>query len=140
MIRFSTSQKVGRIPLILTSLAGMIVSLILLSRGLDAHDQTLSALPLLTFVASFAIGLGPIPFLLVSELVPQEAVAATSSIALSSSWIASFLVALGFLPLRDALGWMERGARQGEGRVFWVFLGFQIITTGVIVWKFVVKR
>ena len=113
----------------------MILSSILLSRGLDAHNQTLSAVPLLLFVASFAIGLGPIPFLLVSELVPAEAVAATSSIALLSSWIAGFIVALGFLPLRDALGWVHKGVREGEGRVFWVFLGFQVCTAGVVVWK-----
>lgn len=113
----------------------MILSSILLAHGLNTHNQTLSAVPLLLFVASFAIGLGPIPFLLVSELVPPEAVPATSSIALSSSWIASFVVALGFLPLRDALGWVKRGVREGEGRVFWVFLGFQVGTAAVVIWK-----
>ncbi|KAH8087986.1 general substrate transporter [Filobasidium floriforme] len=128
-------DRIGRIPILLTSLGGMILSSILLAHGLNTHNQTLSAVPLLLFVASFAIGLGPIPFLLVSELVPPEAVPATSSIALSSSWVASFVVALGFLPLRDALGWVRRGVREGEGRVFWVFLGFQVGTAAVVIWK-----
>jgi SP family facilitated glucose transporter-like MFS transporter 3 len=118
----------------------MIISSLLLSYALNAHHQILSTITLLTFGSSFATGLGPIPFLLVSELVPPEAIPATSSIALSASWIANFTVALGFLPLRNALSWQGKGGRmEGEGRVFWVFLAFQVITAAVV-WVRLYKR
>ena len=118
----------------------MITSSILLPYALNAHHQILSAITLLTFGSSFATGLGPIPFLLVSELVPAEAIPATSSIALSASWIANFTVALGFLPLRNALSWQGKGGRmEGEGRVFFVFLACQIVTA-IVIWVKLYKR
>lgn len=74
------------------------------------------------------------PFLLVSEMVPPHAVPALSSLALSASWVTTFIVAMGFIPLRDALSSPidphdPMSAREGEGRVFYVFAGMLAITT-----------
>lgn len=110
------------------SLTGMAVSAILLAVGLDGHHQILSSISIVTFIAAFALALGPVPFLLISELVPSHAVPAVSSLALSCSWLSNFVVALTFLPLRDALAYKDdQGAMQGEGRVFYVFLGVHVI-------------
>lgn len=110
----------------------MIFSSVLLSYGMNNHKQSLSAITIVTFVASFAFGLGPIPFLLIAELVPAEAIPATSSLALSCSWIANFTVALGFLPLANALSYLHDGVKEGEGRVFWVFLGVQLLAGCIV--------
>ncbi|KAI5453753.1 Bifunctional purine biosynthesis protein PurH [Naganishia albida] len=128
-------DRIGRKPLLLSSLAGMAISAILLATGLDGHHQILSSITIITFVAAFALGLGPIPFLLISELVPPDAVPAVSSLALSCSWISNFVVALAFLPVRDALSYVdEQGQMQGEGRVFYLFLVVHVVAIGVI-WK-----
>ncbi|KAJ9117789.1 hypothetical protein QFC20_000068 [Naganishia adeliensis] len=128
-------DKAGRKPLLLCSLAGMAISAILLATGLDGHHQILSSITIITFVAAFALGLGPIPFLLISELVPPDAVPAVSSLALSCSWISNFVVALAFLPVRDALSYVDgKGEVQGEGRVFYVFLVVHLVALGVI-WR-----
>lgn len=78
----------------------------------------------------FAIGMGPVPFLLVSELVPGPAIPAVSSLSLSLSWVTNFVVAVAFLPLRDLLSHQTSHGRQGEGRVFYVFGA--ILATAVI--------
>jgi SP family facilitated glucose transporter-like MFS transporter 3 len=118
----------------------MIVSSAFLSYGLDTHSVLFSGIPIFTFVASFASGLGPICFLLISDLVPSQAVRGTSSLGTSISWISSFCVALGFLPLRNALSWETgRGEREGEGRVFWVFMLVQV-AAGVVVWWRLYRR
>jgi SP family facilitated glucose transporter-like MFS transporter 3 len=111
----------------------MAISAILLATGLDGHHQILSSITIITFVAAFALGLGPIPFLLISELVPPDAVPAVSSLALSCSWISNFVVALAFLPVRDALSYVdEQGKVQGEGRVFYLFLVVHVVAMGVL--------
>jgi hypothetical protein len=44
------------------------------------------------FVAGFSIGLGPIPFLIISEFVDAEGVSAGQSFGLVINWIATFCV------------------------------------------------
>lgn len=104
----------------------MAATSIFLAIGLNGHHQITSAISIIAFVASFSIGLGPVPFLLTSELVPPPAVAALSSLAVSTNWVTNFFVALFFLPLRDLLSSptdprSPEAGREGEGRVFYVF-------------------
>ena len=68
-------------------------------------------------MASFAVGLGPVPFILASELVEPEAVGAAQSWALAGSWVATFVVAQFFPPLKEALG----------GKVFFLFAGLALL-------------
>ncbi|KAL9023317.1 MAG: hypothetical protein Q9196_007278 [Gyalolechia fulgens] len=113
------SDKIGRKTCILLSIAGMGTCSVLLALGLLLGVQILAALATLLFVASFAIGLGPVPFILANELVGPEAVGATQSCALAANWIATFLVSQ-FFPIVDkALG--------GHGKVFFVFAGFAAV-------------
>ncbi|WRT67675.1 uncharacterized protein IL334_004647 [Kwoniella shivajii] len=124
-------DRLGRKTLLLASIAGMAITSTLLAIGLDSGHQTLSAVSIVTFIASFSIGLGPVPFLLVSELVPSPAIPAVSCLAVSTNWITNFLIALLFLPLRDFLSTPVDprdpiSDRKGEGRVFYVFTGILI--------------
>jgi SP family facilitated glucose transporter-like MFS transporter 3 len=121
----------------------------LLAIGLNNSYQILSAVAIISFIvslpdllkrqlklqASFSIGLGPVPFLLVSELVPSPAIPALSSLALSCNWIANFIVAISFLPLRNLLSSHDpAGARIGEGRVFYIFTLLGVITA-LLSWR-----
>jgi len=111
-------ERVGRRRLLFVSTFGAISSLVLVGLGLNVGAVTLSSVAILTFVTSFAIGLGPVPFVLIPEVSPHHAVSALSSIALSLNWTANFLVGLVFLPLRNFLA---DGEATKEGRVFYVF-------------------
>jgi hypothetical protein len=55
-------------------------------------------------VSSFSIGLGPIPFVLLPEVVPPASAAATGSLGLSVNWITNFAVGLSFPILKEHLG------------------------------------
>ncbi|KAL9003247.1 MAG: hypothetical protein Q9188_003862 [Gyalolechia gomerana] len=112
------SDKIGRKASILLSIAGMGTCSVLLALGLLFGVQILAAAATLLFVASFALGLGPVPFMLANELVGPEAVGATQSCGLAANWIATFLVSQ-FFPIVDkALG--------GHGKVYFVFAGFAV--------------
>ena len=112
------ADRLGRKVCLLLSIAGMATNALLLALGLLFRVKPLSAVATLLFVASFAVGLGPVPFILSSELVGPEAVGATQSWALAANWVATFLVAQFFPILDNALG--------GRGKVYFVFFGFGV--------------
>ncbi len=120
------ADKIGRKPCLLLSVAGMGISSIFLALGLEFGVKVLSAIATLTFVASFAVGLGPVPFILASELVGPEAVGATQSWALASNWISTFAVAQFFPIIDKALG--------QHGRAYWVFAGMALLLGSFISW------
>ncbi|KAF9239597.1 general substrate transporter [Melanogaster broomeanus] len=111
-------ERVGRKKLIQWSVAGALVSHLAVGYGLNSGWVTLSSIAITTFVMSFAIGLGPIPFVIIPEVAPFHAVSAISSIALSLNWTVNFLVGVVFLQLRNFLA---HGDSMKEGRVFYVF-------------------
>ncbi|GLB35157.1 putative major facilitator superfamily, sugar transporter (TC 2.A.1.1) family protein [Lyophyllum shimeji] len=111
-------ERLGRRRLLAISTGGALVSLYAVGFGLNTGKATLSSIAILTFVMSFAVGLGPIPFVMIPEVSPAHAVSALSSVALSLNWIVNFLVGLVFLPLRKFL---SGGEVEKQGRVFYVF-------------------
>ncbi|WWD18368.1 hypothetical protein CI109_102818 [Kwoniella shandongensis] len=130
-------DRLGRKTLILASIGGMAVTSALLAIGLNEGHQSLSAVSIIAFIASFSIGLGPVPFLLISELVPSPAVPALSSLSLSTNWISNCFIAIFFLPIRNLLSTpVDRNDpdsdRRGEGRVFYLFTGV-LILGGIVV-------
>ncbi|KAJ3574560.1 hypothetical protein NP233_g1693 [Leucocoprinus birnbaumii] len=96
-------ERVGRKSLLTLSTLGAVSSLVAVGYGLDSGFTSLASCATLTFVMSFAIGLGPIPFVMIPEVSPPYAVSALSSVALSLNWVANFFVGLIFLPLRSFL-------------------------------------
>ncbi|CEJ57428.1 Putative Permease of the major facilitator superfamily [Penicillium brasilianum] len=121
-------DRIGRKTCLLLSIAGMGSSSILLALGIYFNQQIASAIAALLFVASFAVGLGPVPFILASELVGPEAVGAAQSWALAANWTATFVVAQFFPVLNDALG--------GRGKVYWVFAAMAALL-GTFIYRWV---
>ncbi|KAI2830904.1 hypothetical protein CBS133816_3038 [Aspergillus niger] len=120
-------DKIGRRSCLLLSISGMGFNSMLLALGIYFNQKVLSAIAVLLFVSCFAVGLGPVPFILASELVGPEAVGATQSCALAANWIATFVVAQFFPMLNDALG--------GRGKIYWVFTGMACLLGGFIYWR-----
>ncbi|KAJ8462028.1 hypothetical protein ONZ51_g11165 [Trametes cubensis] len=114
-------DRLGRKKLLSLSATGSIVSLLAVGFGLDSGAVVLASVAIISFIASFAIGIGPVPFVMIPEVSPPQAVSALSSVGLSLNWVANFLVGLVFLPLRDFL---SHGDASKEGRVFFVFAAF----------------
>jgi MFS transporter, SP family, solute carrier family 2 (facilitated glucose transporter), member 1 len=75
------------------------VSSLFLGLGIVYSWRLISVVASFGFVAGFSIGLGPIPFLIISEFVDVEAVSAGQSLGLVTNWFATFCVVC---LLRDA--------------------------------------
>jgi sugar porter (SP) family MFS transporter len=104
-------DKIGRKSCLLISISGMGLASAMLFAGLEKDVPWLTIVAISLFVVSFGVGLGPVPFILTSELVGPEAVGAVSSWALGSNWLSTFLVSMFFPVLNDALG----------NKVWWIF-------------------
>jgi MFS family permease len=117
-------DKLGRKTCLLNSIAGMGISSLMLAIGIIRSIPVLSAVAVLMFVASFGLGLGPVPFILASELVGSDAADATQSIALAANWIATFIVAQ-FFPLASA---------KLHGQVYFIFAALSAFFFAFIAW------
>jgi sugar porter (SP) family MFS transporter len=118
------SDKIGRKSSLLLSITGQGIMSFCLAISLRFEWKLLSAISVLLFVALFATGLGPVPFMIASELVGQEAVGATQSWSLASNYVATFIVAQ-FFPLLNT--WMN-DKFGGKGWVFFVFAGMAVLS------------
>ncbi len=109
-------DRVGRRPLLLVGMAVMVVSLVAL--GAAFLFPTLRSLgtiavgSLMLYVGAFAVGLGPVFWLLIAEIYPLSIRGVAMSIATVANWGANLLVALTFLTLIQFVG------RPGT---FWLF-------------------
>lgn len=119
------SDKWGRKTCLLISISGMGTSSLILAFGIINNLSVLSAIAVIFFVASFGFGLGPIPFILASELVGGEAVGATQSWALAVNWSATFIVAQFFPVLNEWLG---------GGKVYFLFAGMAVGFAAFVAW------
>ncbi len=99
-------DKIGRRPLLFASLIGMALSLLhlsyLLSRTGPAKWQVF--VDIIVYLAAFDLGLGPVFWLLISEIYPTTVRAQAMSLATVTVWAFDFLVAATFLTLVERLG------------------------------------
>jgi SP family galactose:H+ symporter-like MFS transporter len=102
-------DRVGRRPLLLTGIAGMIVSLGVLGYAFHSPTHggsfaTFAVVTLMCYVAMFAISLGPIFWLLIAEIYPLKIRGSAEGIAAGTNWGANFVVSLTFLTLAETMG------------------------------------
>lgn len=102
-------DRVGRRPLLLGGLVGMIISLLILGMafalpGLSGSLGLLAVISLMIYVGSFAIGLGPVFWLMISEIYPLKIRGRAMSTATVVNWAMNLLVAITFLSLIQLLG------------------------------------
>ncbi|KAH8706228.1 general substrate transporter [Ilyonectria robusta] len=113
-------DRLGRKTCLLMSVIGQGSSALALALSIVFGFKILSAVAVLFFVGFYAVGLGPVPFILASELVGQEAVGATQSWCLGANYVASFLVAQFFPIINKALNNLLGGH---GGWVYFIFAG-----------------
>lgn len=76
-------DRLGRKPLLIMGIAGMALSLFAISWAFnqESYNARLVLIAIIGFVASFAISLGPVMWVLLSEIFPNEQRAAAISVA-----------------------------------------------------------
>jgi sugar porter (SP) family MFS transporter len=124
-------DRVGRRPLLIS---GTIVAGIALL-GLAAYfafgtlrEQAswLALASLLLFIAGYAIGLGPVFWLMISEVFPQRLRSKAMSITTIANWLSNFAVSATFLTLAGAI------TRQG---IFVLYAAMAAVAVGFFAWQ-----
>ena len=103
-------DRVGRRPLLLVGTGGMAVALAAIAidfavggSHLHGAGAAIALVALAVYTGSFAIGLGPVFWLLISELYPQRLRGLAMSVATIANWGANFVVTVSFLTLLNAI-------------------------------------
>ncbi|KAK2978334.1 hypothetical protein RJ640_016436 [Escallonia rubra] len=105
-------DKIGRRPLLLSSVAGMATSLMLLGVGLTVIDHSdhklkwavaLSIAAVLAYVSFFSIGMGPITWVYSSEIFPLKLRAQGCSMGVAVNRVTSGVVSMTFISLYKAI-------------------------------------
>jgi len=107
-------DRVGRKPLLLIAAAGMGVSQLLLGAAFKVENLAGSAILLLIllYIAFFAMAMGPIVWVVLSEIFPTRMRGSAMAIATVALWIADFAVTLSFPVIAD---------RLNETTAFWSY-------------------
>lgn len=122
----SLFDRVSHKLLLTVSILGMGFFASILSLGMHLEIPALSAIGTFFFVASFSIGLGPLPWMVAVRNVEPNAVESAQSLAIAANWIGTFTVSFGVPVLASAIGM--------DG----LFLGFALVGYFVAGWAYVV--
>jgi MFS family permease len=114
---------VGRKPLLLVGLAGIVVSLGILGAAfllptLSEIASWVTLAGLMLYVAAFAVSFGPLLWVMLPEIFPLKARGAGAGVSALANWGANFVVTQAFLPLV---------ALVGETAVFWILAGICVV-------------
>ncbi len=127
-------DRAGRRTLLMIGVSGMVISLFTLGLAFTGGDDgtttfasAVAIASLMVYVASFAISLGPIFWLLNAEIYPLGVRSKAAGIGTMANWTFNFIVSLTFLLLIDALG------RSGA---FWFYAAVGVLTLAFC-WKLV---
>ncbi|XP_052082863.1 solute carrier family 2, facilitated glucose transporter member 1-like [Mytilus californianus] len=107
-------EKLGRRPLLLFPMGLMALSFIVLTIFHNLQYNTslqdsrhifaiIGIIAMHTYVIGFAVGLGPIPFIVVGEIFRQEPRAAAMSLSLTFNWICNFILMMVFRFMQKAM-------------------------------------
>lgn len=127
-------DRLGRRPLMLIGATGM--GLALLSLGFAFHfNQTglWVLLFILAYIGCFAMSLGPITWVILSEIFPTGIRGRAMAIATVILWISCFVVSQTF-PMMDKNEWLVEKFHHGFS--FWVYAAFCVLEV-LFVWRFV---
>ncbi len=92
-------ERVGRRPLLMIGFAGAAISLctVALITYLNIPDlRWIAAVALFTYIASFAIGLGPLPWVMMPEIFPLKVRGQGASLSAASNWAFNTIVVATF--------------------------------------------
>ena len=126
-IALATVDRGGRRPLLLFGAAMLAVIYTALGWGYHAHLKGLPMLLLvLAAIACYSMSLAPVTWVIISEIFPNRIRGAAMSIAVTSLWLACFLLILSFPFLNRMLG--PAGA-------FWLYGAICVAGFAFIAWK-----
>lgn len=97
-------DRAGRKPLLLVSATGLVIGCILTGisfylKGLEIAIKAapiLSVIGIVVYVGSFSVGMGPVPWVVMSEIYPVNIKGAAGSLATLMNWFGSWVCSYTF--------------------------------------------
>lgn len=147
-------DKFGRKPLLMIGGFGMLIGFLMMgftlyfsdystinSAGLPSISQTegiISLIGVLIFIGAFAMSMGPVVWVILSEIFPNKIRSVAMSIAVAAQWLANYFVSQTFPMIVDS----DANKLQLDGGVWnnampYFIFSFFIIIIIVFVWKFI---
>jgi sugar porter (SP) family MFS transporter len=134
-------DRVGRRPLLLVGLSGMALALGGLSvtfflPGLSGVVGWAAVASLMLYVGFFAIGMGPVFWLLISEIYPLQVRGSAMGVVTVANWASNLLVSLTFLTLING-GTFSGVEFGGIGRTgtFGLYAGLSVLSLLFVYWQ-----
>ena len=96
-VAMATVDRFGRKPLIYIGAVGMLTGFLMLGGTLMTDSVgLLSLVGVLLFIASFAMSMGPVVWVILSEMFPNNMRSTAMSIAVAAQWAANYVVTQSF--------------------------------------------
>lgn len=116
----------GRKTLLLYGITGMIICLGIVGYAFYLNQNGyIILIAILGYIASFAMSLGPLTFVVISEIFPTKARGTAMSVATFFLWLAVFAVSQTFPVMMGSMG---------TANTFWIYM-FAAIIALIFVWK-----
>ena len=112
-------DRFGRRPLMIIGALVMAVSMI--SLGVDfwlGGKGMVALVAMLTYTAGFAVSWGPVTWVLLSEIFPNQIRGKAMAVAVAAQWIANYLVSWSF-PILDKNPWLVDHFKHGFA--YWIY-------------------
>ena len=147
-------DKFGRKPLLMIGGFGMLIGFLMMgftlylsdystlnSAGMPSISQSegiISLIGVLIFIGAFAMSMGPVVWVVLSEIFPNKIRSVAMSIAVAAQWIANYFVSQTFPIIvdSDANKIQLEGGTWNNSLPYFIF-SFFIIIIIVFVWKFI---
>ncbi|QNK76421.1 sugar porter family MFS transporter [Winogradskyella undariae] len=130
-----TVDKFGRKPLLYIGSIGMIIGFLLLGITLQQGNVgVLSLIGVLMFIASFALSMGPVVWVLLAEMFPNKIRSVAMSVAVAAQWAANYVVSQSF-PV--VMGSEMNNSEPWNGSLpYYIFIAFILIIV-FVTYKFI---
>ncbi len=121
-----TVDKYGRKPLLYVGSVGMIVGFLLLGVSLQQNAVGLvSLIGVLVFIGSFALSMGPVVWVILSEMFPNKIRSVAMSVAVAAQWAANYLVSQTFPMVMESEA--NNSAPWNGSMPYFIFIAFILV-------------
>lgn len=116
-------DRIGRRPLIISSLTGVVLSLAILGGvfSLPYASEGSIVIFIVLYTVSFGFGLSPVPWTVNAEIYPLPVRGTCVSMATSMHWLMNFVVTKTFLSWATALSTHKEDPRAHPDGIFWLY-------------------
>ncbi|SFW24771.1 D-xylose transporter XylE [Cellulophaga fucicola] len=134
VLAIQTVDKIGRKPLMIIGAISMAIAMFTLGTAFYTSSLGVFALAcMLVYVAGFAMSWGPVAWVLLAEIFPNNIRGKALAVAVAAQWIANYFVSWTF-PMIDKNSYLIE--KFNHGFAYWIY-GLMGVLAALFVWKFI---